>query len=585
MSATSDPLGNADQDDLDSDEAADERAPRMDITIPDHTVLFLLKMVQEEGIGADLERWVAEDQNGLGGRPKPFSADAGVVGMLLAGWAHGVVNDTTVRDVLYYQVSDAMRDKLGIRIGNIGRHEAEPDYYRRVNHRLNSLISTVDPSPWMKNRVVLKTELESRKRDLTPAETAERYDRLDDLVHRILYISYMCMPRSLRRKWKGGLAIDGTPIRQFTRGVKKDSKWAPCDMDCGVYAREAGDDPGRAAKAASGLPTARVGSGENRVPDEKGRTPNYKKIFFGMEASLGIMCGDDPYGTAYHPNLVMGMVLDKPGFRIGENGARVAAQVACRTGLVGWLAGDRAYSNAIAEKFQLPTRALGYRHVFDYRIDQLGNQATYAHAIQVEGRWYCDCMPEPLIEATRNYRRKPKDKKKIDRAAWQARLIRRRDHAMRLKEVRLDGSMRLVSRCCPAKPSVTIPVHVGAKFYQELEFGMPEHQSRYALMRNTNEGFNGTAKDGAYAGLGQATRRRKRGIAAQTLLCAALLFAENLRRIASFEDKATADANGELVKKRLGRPKRRGLDDYLPGSNGDASETETAPRYGDPPDE
>jgi len=194
-------------------------------------------------------------------------------------------------------------------------------------------------------------------------------------------------------------------------------------------------------------------------------------------------------------------------------------------------------------------------------------------------------MPKALIEATRDVRRKKDDKKKIDRAAWQARLVRRRDHAMQVKEVRLDGSMRLVSRCCPAKPSVTIPVYVGAKFYQELEFGMPEHQSRYALMRNTNEGFNGTAKDGAYAGLGQATRRRKRGIAAQSLLCAALLFAENLRRIESFEDKAKADADGELVKKRLGRPKRRGLNDYLPVSNGDASETETAPRYGDPPEE
>lgn len=124
-----------------------------------------------------------------------------------------------------------------------------------------------------------------------------------------------------------------------------------------------------------------------------------------------------------------------------------------------------------------------------------------------------------------------------------------------------------------------------AKFYQELEFGMPEHQSRYALMRNTNEGFNGTCKDGAHASLEQATRRRKRGIAAQSLLCAALLFAENLRRIASFEDNARADENGELVKKRLGRPKRRGLEDYLPGSDADPSETETAPRYGDPPDE
>ncbi len=182
----------------------------------------------------------------------------------------------------------------------------------------------------------------------------------------------------------------------------------------------------------------------------------------------------------------MGMRLGKPGFRMGEYGTCIAGQVASRTGRTGWLAGDRLYSNSMPEKFQLPTRALGYSHVFDYRVDQLGNQATFGHAIQVEGRWYCDCMPKALIEATRDVRRKKGDKKKIDRAAWQARLVRRRDHAMTVKERRPDGSMRLVSKCCASKPSLTIPVHVGAKFYQELEFGMPEHQSRYALMRNTN---------------------------------------------------------------------------------------------------
>ncbi len=241
--------------------------------------------------------------------------------------------------------------------------------------------------------------------------------------------------------------------------MKKVSKWAPCDSDCGWYLRTE-DDPAKSAKAAAKAPVANVGAGANRVPDAKSRIPNYKKLFFGMEASLAIMCGDDPAGTANHPNLVLGMVLDKPGFRIGENATRIAEQVARRTGLTGWLAGDRAYSNAMAEKFQLPTRAMGYRHVFDYKVTQLGNRATYGHAIQVEGRWYCDCMPKALIKATIDYRAEPEAKNKIGRAAWQARLVRRRNHAMRVKEYRPDGSMRLVSICCPSTPSLTIPADV-----------------------------------------------------------------------------------------------------------------------------
>lgn len=412
----------------------------------------------------------------------------------------------------------------------------------------------------MKNRVVLKTELATRNRELTPAQLAERQGRLDSVVHRILYASYMSMPAALRKKWKGGLAIDGTPIRQFTRGRKKNSKWAPCDPDCGWYVRQ--------EEAAEGS-----------------QVPNYKKLFFGLEASLAIMCGDDLAGTANHPNLVLGMRVDRPGFRMGEHGTRIAEQVARRTGLTGWLAGDRLYSNLKAENFQLPTRALGYRHVFDYMSTQLGNRATYGHAIQVEGHWYCDCMPKALIDATKHYRLEPDDENKIGKAAWQARLVRRRNHAMRVKERRADGSVRFSSRCCRSKPSVTIPVEVGAKCHQELEFGMPDHQARYALMRNTNEGFNGTSKDGSHAGLDQASRRRKRGIAAQSLLCAALLFAENMRRIASFEDKAVADADGQLVKKRAGRPRRRALDDYVPGGSDDAPPKVVTPRYGDPPEE
>ncbi len=149
MSATFDPFGNADLDSLDSVEDAVERALRVDFRIDDATVEQTIKIAGKTGIGPDLERWEAEDQKSLGGRPKPFSADTFLVVLLLAAWVHGRVNDTTICDVLYRQISDAMRKKLGVRTGNIGRHESTPDYYRRLNHRFNSLLNTIDPSPWL----------------------------------------------------------------------------------------------------------------------------------------------------------------------------------------------------------------------------------------------------------------------------------------------------------------------------------------------------------------------------------------------------------------------------------------------------
>ncbi len=65
-------------------------------------------------------------------------------------------------------------------------------------------------------------------------------------------------------------------------------------------------------------------------------------------------------------------VLHKPGHEVGRNGARALAQVCGRGHPAGFLAADRAYSNAKPEDFQLPVRALGYRPVYDYKINQLG---------------------------------------------------------------------------------------------------------------------------------------------------------------------------------------------------------------------
>lgn len=70
-----------------------------------------------------------------------------------------------------------------------------------------------------------------------------------------------------------------------------------------------------------------------------------------------------------------------------------------------YLAGDRNYSNAKHEHFQLPARALGYQLVLDYKIDQLGRQNSHQGMIQVDGSWYCPGMPETLVNATLDFRK------------------------------------------------------------------------------------------------------------------------------------------------------------------------------------
>ncbi len=99
----------------------------------------------------------------------------------------------------------------------------------------------------------------------------------------------------------------------------------------------------------------------------------------------------------------------------------------------------------------------------------------------------------------------------------------------------------------PAEPAkvctqtaVTIAPDVGARHRQDLAFGSEEWARVYATLRNTIEDLNGYVKDPAHEALGAPARRRVRGIAAQSLLCAILLTAGNARRLRAHRQMVTS---------------------------------------------
>ena len=110
---------------------------------------------------------------------------------------------------------------------------------------------------------------------------------------------------------------------------------------------------------------------------------------------------------------------------------------------------------------------------------------------------------------------------------------------------------------------MTIPPEAGAKFHQELLFGSPEWHAMYSTLRNSIEGFNGYVKDGAREALDDPERRRLRGVAAQSLLVALLLFAANLRKIDAFLREVAAVEAGSVT--RLPRRRQtKALDTWRP---------------------
>ena len=300
------------------------------------------------------------------------------------------------------------------------------------------------------------------------------------------------------------------------------------------------------------------------------------------------------------------------------------ASVAARGHQPGPLGYDRAYTQALPERFHLPVRALGYQPVMDYRIDQLGIQANTGGAILVEGTWYCPALPGPLTIATTRLRdhaisRELYDQQITARAAYQ---LKRKDGPdadgyqrlscpaagkhpgliCPLRQASLsprDGRAKVLQpppeppRIC-RQTAITIAPDIGARYRQDLPYGSPAWHKCYATLRNTIEGLNGLIKDPAHEALAQPARRRVRGIAAQSVFTALLLMAANIRKIRAWRaltarDKAThhpprtaaPDQPARLPPRRLtGTSSPRHLDTVSPAGQprpGPARSTATGP--------
>ncbi len=222
--------------------------------------------------------------------------------------------------------------------------------------------------------------------------------------------------------------------------------------------------------------------------------------------------------------------MTRPGEDPGGTGARVLASVTARGHKPGPLGYDRAYTAALPQRFHLPTRALGYHPVMDYRADQPGIQASSQGALLVEGSWYCPALPEPLITATADLRAKT-----ISGETYASRTAARAPYQLKRKDgPDADGYQRLACPALGAHPglmcplrqasltprdgrakilqpppeppkvcrqtAITIAPGIGARYRQDLPYGTQAWHACYATLRNTIEGLNGYAKDAMRGG-------------------------------------------------------------------------------------
>lgn len=540
----------------------------MDIPQPralpsDQTVAFAAELTDRSGTAPVIEAALAHRT----GRPRPLPVRAVLTALLALALDGRPLFLTDITRLLFGQLSQVSRALLGV-TGTIPTPRAFDAAYRRVRYCFRRICSAADPSPLPKNRRLTADELKARTKPLTPAQVTAARGRLEELASALLEASITVLTGDERAALGTGTGLDATPVPLFSRGPSKRSGLCASDPDGGWYVRE-GDHRER--------------------EDDKGKP--LRKLAWALEATIATTARP-PGAPPTTPNLATGMAMTRPGEDPGGTGARVLASVAARGHETGWLGYDRAYTQALPERFQLPARALGYRPVMDYRADQLGVQAHTQGALLVEGSWYCPALPEPLITATTDLRGHT-----IDHDTYDARIAARATYQLKHKDgPDGDGYER---RCCPAlgghpglmcplrdtslsprdgrakvlqpppeppkicrQTAITIAPDVGARYRQDLPYGSPAWQHCYATLRNTIEGLNGYAKDPAHQALAQPARRRVRGIAAQTLFTALLLMAVNIRKIRAWRALTT---DSKTATARRARRRRTSLRDHLPG--------------------
>jgi hypothetical protein len=528
----------------------------------EQAVAFAAALIDRSGMAPVIEAALAHRT----GRRRPLPARAVLTALLCLVLDDRPLFLTEATRLLFQQLSPASRELLGVP-GTATTQRAFKAAYRRVRYCFGQILKVADPSALPKNRQLTASELKARTRPMTPDQATAARRRLEALASALLEASVSVLTQDERAAFDGGTGLDATPVPLFSRGPSRRAGLCASDPDGGWYVRE-GDHRER--------------------EDDKGKP--LRKICWALEATIAVTAR--PPGTPpATPNLAIGLAMTRPGEDPGGTGARVLASVAARGHKTGWLGYDRAYTAALPERFHLPARALGYSPVMDYRADQLGIQANTGGAILVEGTWYCPALPEALITATASLRDHA-----IDRGLYQKQIAARAAYRLKRKDgPDTDGYQRL---SCPAlgnhpalmcplretslsprdgrpkvlqppeeparicrQTAITIPPDAGARYRQDLPYGSPAWQARYATLRNTIEGLNGYAKDPAHQALGQPARRRVRGIAACSLFTALLLIAANIRKIRAWR---ALTAHDKASTTRRARRRRTSLRDYRP---------------------
>lgn len=496
-----------------------------------------------------LDGYWQEDHPSGRGRHALISITSALHLMFVTMRTTGTVSIQAASDLLM----DANRRELELL--QIHPDALDPDSnYDRVWRAVHRLKDTLDRFPgdrrWRPTREMLKAIHENHRSD--PAKLLRLEERMNELCNQILQGTWLMLPKELRARMHGTIALDATlvPVSGHQQNLEKmsDEVTASANYDCGYYIREGNHD------------------GTNASP---------KKRRFGWEAELATMTRNKPGADIDAPLFIVWFGGHKPGDIDGE-GKKMLTSLIKRGIPIRTIIADRAYlPGSKAEDFQLPASAHGASLVMDYPITALGKQTHYTSVdgkhslVMCDGSWYPAFMPITLQDAEKIWAQVKKAAKKVTNERTKERMLREgyelvtKRRAQRTKyrliprsRHKADGSRQYsyptgldtvdwdqttgeeFAVSLPGK-TVLVPGDLGKdnikhlKYGQEFEYKSETWRAYYGL-RNTIESVNSRVKDPQREGIHDPLNRRGRGPWFAEIAAALAAASQNLRRFIYF---------------------------------------------------
>jgi len=576
--------------------------------------------IDAAGVVPKIAKWRAEDRQsirsdgtvkGRGGR-KPLLTDRSIlIASLLLMMEGSPLWVTEMRNLFWYRLEDDARVELGIAsLKDTGDDQRDSEaWYFRVHRRLHAIIDTFDG--WPAPRILLGREERENVMSLRDKNmTRLKLERNRWFTSAMLEMTIQSQPRHIRRAWRGAISGDQSSIRAPSqlRSWKRDKDGVEIprynsrtgeeverpvlEIDAGLYPV----DKGAAIKdfdVATTAPTTKGMTAKDKTAaNAKAKAnSNFHAWELSYMANILIQVRDKPEDN--HPQLIIGASLGAPNKDVGEHTIAIIDSIVDHGHTISRFTGDRGYSGNVAiEDLHIPLKQRRIPFVMDYNKRQKGIQGQTHGALQVEGAHYCPATPKDLLNATiqmdeqeitqpiykarieerRSYRVKPKEKPDEDGhypmvcpaygpgATIECPILRGKPHPKASKKAKptiLKSNIPVkLDKIC-TQSSVTFTAFDGIEHEQPGHYADDEWHERYKHDRNSIESMNDYLKSGPEA-MKDSSRRRLRGLAAQSYILTMMYVSANLRKIARFLRDAQRKPKPAPIQRkrdRLGRSK------------------------------